>query len=333
MKTADFFYDLPESSIAQSAIEPRHDARLLNTRSMSDHRFCELPELLREGDLVVVNRSRVRPARLAGTRETGGAVEVLLLRALDGGRWEALARPTRRMRAGTRIRFDGVEVRLLGEPEGGSIVVEADGDLAALAEEVGEVPLPPYFHGSLADRDRYQTIFADRTGSAAAPTAGLHFTEEVVAGLAAKRIGIARIDLEVGLDTFQPIASLQVEAHRMHSERIVVSQDVVDRIEVTRSAGGRVVAIGTTVVRALETAAAGEGLAAMSGDTDLFIRPGYRFAIVDVVVTNFHIPRSTLVVLVAAVLGDRWREVYDEALRRGYRFLSFGDAMLAEVVR
>lgn len=331
LKTEDFLYALPKSAIAQSAIEPRHEARLLDSRTMSDHRFAELPDLLEERDLVVVNRTRVRPARLAGTKATGGAVEVLLLRALDGGRWEALLRPARRMRAGTEIRIEGLVAKLVDDPCDGTVVLETDGDLGALAEDVGELPLPPYFHGSLDDRERYQTIFADRTGSAASPTAGLHFTEQVVTRLTARRIEIARIDLEVGLDTFRPITSPNLDEHRMHSERVEVSADVIDRIEATRARRGRVVAVGTTVVRALETAAAGGHLAPVSGRTELFLRPGHRFGAVDLVVTNFHVPGSTLVVLIAAVLGERWREVYAEALRRGYRFLSFGDAMLAEV--
>lgn len=331
--TSDFHYHLPPDAIAQEAIEPRHDARLLDTRTMSDHRFLELAELFEPGDLVVVNRTRVRRARIIGKRPTGGAVEVLLLRALHGGRWEALARPTRRLCAGSELRFGDVQARLVKDPAGGHIVIESNGDLAAWAEIEGEVPLPPYFNGNLADPGRYQTMFADRIGSAAAPTAGLHFTEDVTRRLAQRRIEIERIELEVGLDTFRPIGASVLDDHEMHSERVAVDPATVARIEATRSDGGKVIAVGTTVVRALESAAADGTLRPMSGPTSLFIRPGHRFRVVDLVVTNFHVPGSTLVVLVAAMLGGRWRSVYAEALERGYRFLSFGDAMLVEVPR
>lgn len=333
MRTSDFHYELPSDAIAQAAIEPRHDARLLDTRTMTDHRFLDLAELLEPGDLVVVNRTRVRRARLSGRRPTGGVVEVLLLRALDGGRWEALAKPTRRLRAGSAIRFGDVTARLVADPARGRVVVEADGDLAALAEAEGEIPLPPYFSGTLDHPDRYQTMFADRLGSAAAPTAGLHFTEEVTDRMAERDIGLERVELEVGVDTFQPISASDLDGHRMHSERIEVAPATVERIQETWSTGGRVVAIGSTVVRALESAAAGGTLIPMSGPTSLFIRPGDRFRVVDLALTNFHVPGSTLVVLVAAMLGERWRQVYEEALARGFRFLSFGDAMLIEVKR
>jgi len=333
MKTSDFHYDLPKSAIAQSAIEPRHDARLLDTRTMSDHRFLDLAELLEPGDLVVVNRTRVRCARLTGRKPTGGLVEVLLLRALDGDRWEALARPTRRLRSGSELRFGDLEAHLVADPTRGRILIEADGNLEMLAETEGEIPLPPYFTGGLDDPGRYQTMFADRIGSAAAPTAGLHFTEEVTRRLALRQISIERIDLEVGLDTFRPIDAALLEDHEMHSERVDVGSDIVERIETARIDGGRVVAVGTTVVRALESAAADGTLRPMSGVTSLFVRPGDRFRVVDLVVTNFHVPGSTLVVLVAAMMGEGWRSVYAEALDRGYRFLSFGDAMLVEVPR
>jgi len=331
--TSEFHYDLPEAAIAQEAIEPRHAARLLDTRTIADHRFIDLPGLLEPGDLVVVNRTRVRRARLAARRPTGGAVEVLLLRGIAGGRWEAIAKPTRRLRAGSELLFGDLTGRLVADPIGGRIVLEADGDLALLAESLGEIPLPPYFTGKLDDPGRYQTMFADQIGSAAAPTAGLHFTEEVTIGLAQRQIGIERIELEVGLDTFQPITTASLDDHEMHSERIEVDSSTLDRIEATRRDGGRVVAIGTTVVRALETAAATGKLIPTSETTSLFIRPGFTFRVVDLVVTNFHVPGSTLVVLVAAMLGERWREIYTEALDRGFRFLSFGDAMLIEVAR
>ncbi|MEE9205354.1 MAG: tRNA preQ1(34) S-adenosylmethionine ribosyltransferase-isomerase QueA [Acidimicrobiia bacterium] len=331
--TSDFYYHLPAEAIAQSAIEPRHESRLLDTRTMSDHRFLGLAGLLEAGDLVVVNRTRVRRARLTARKPTGGAVEILLLRAMDGGRWEALGRPTKRLRAGSELQVGDVIVRLVADPVDGRIVIVADGDLAALAERVGEVPLPPYFTGQLDDPDRYQTMFADRIGSAAAPTAGLHFTEEVTRGLNERGIEIERIELEVGVDTFRPIMADILDDHQMHAEWVNVDDATVDRIEATHRRGGRIVAIGTTVVRALESAAADGTLRSMSGPSSLFIRPGYRFRVVDLVVTNFHVPGSTLVIMIAAMLGDRWREVYSAALDRGYRFLSFGDAMLVEARR
>jgi S-adenosylmethionine:tRNA ribosyltransferase-isomerase len=333
MKTSDFRYDLPNEAIAQAAIEPRHAARLLDTRDMGDHRFLDLPSLLEPGDMLVVNRTRVRRARMYGRKDTGGAVEVLLLRALDDGRWEALARPTRRLRVGSVIRFDGVEAEIVTAPEGGRVVLRSDADLGRVAEEQGEIPLPPYFHGSLPTDERYQTVFAERLGSAAAPTASLHFTDEVVDRLGERGVGISRVELEVGLDTFRPIATEQIDDHEMHSETIHVDAEAADAINAARHSGGRVVAVGTTVVRTLESAWRDGRVQPFDGATDLFITPGYAFGAVDLVLTNFHVPGSTLVVLVASLLGDRWREVYAAALARDYRFLSFGDAMLAEVPR
>jgi S-adenosylmethionine:tRNA ribosyltransferase-isomerase len=328
--TSDFHYELPAEAIAQEAIEPRHASRLLDTRTMNDHRFMDLPELLQPGDLVVVNRTRVRRARLVGRRPSGGRIEILLLRALDGGRWEGLARPSKRLKAGSTVLFGSTTVTLAADPDAGRVVLETTADLEALAASEGAMPLPPYFEGELDDPERYQTVFADRIGSAAAPTAGLHFTSQVVAELANRGIEIGRIDLEVGLDTFRPIVTDDLSSHVMHSERVVVGEELVAQVASTRDRGGRVVAVGTTVVRALESAARGGTLTSMDAPTELFITPGFEFRVVDLVVTNFHVPGSTLVVMIAAMLGDRWREVYRVALERGYRFLSFGDAMLLE---
>jgi S-adenosylmethionine:tRNA ribosyltransferase-isomerase len=332
MRTADFCYDLPEDAIAQSAIEPRDSSRLLDTRDLSDHRFSALPALLREGDLVVLNRTRVRRARLHGTKDTGGAVEALLLGPDGGGRWEALVRPARRIRVGTEISIGATTATVVAGPDDGRVLLEATvGSFEAAMGEVGEVPLPPYFHGTLADPERYQTVFADREGSAAAPTAGLHVTEGVVAGLAAAGVSTAYVDLDVGLDTFRPISADRLEDHAMHSERWQVDADAAAAVAAARARGGRIVAVGTTVVRTLESAAGDDGtVTAGEGRTDLFITPGHRFRCVDLLVTNFHVPGSTLVVLVAAFMGERWRRAYESALERGYRFLSFGDAMLAE---
>jgi S-adenosylmethionine:tRNA ribosyltransferase-isomerase len=306
---------------------------LLDTRDMSDHRFVELPSLLRPGDLVVVNETRVRSARLTGTRRgTGGAIELLVLTGRPDGLWEALARPSRRLRPGIVIDMEGLTATVVDGPADGMVVVDLEApDVEAAIAAAGDVPLPPYFKGTLEDSARYQTMFARRTGSAAAPTAGLHFTPEVVERLGERGVAIASIDLHVGIDTFRPISDPELENHVMHSEWCGVPEQAAVAIEDVRRSGGRVVAVGTTVVRALESFANDHGtVRAAQGDTDLFLKPGDRFRVVDALVTNFHVPGSTLVVLVAAFMGERWRQAYQTALDRGYRFLSFGDAMYAE---
>ena len=334
METARFDYDLPAAAIAQAAIEPRDDARLLDARDLRDHRFRDLPGLLDPGDLVVVNRTRVRPGRLRGTkRDTGGAVEVLLVGHLGGERWRAMVRPARRLRPGTALRLGTLEAVVVAGPEEGVAVLEIPVPAAVVDEvlrEQGEVPLPPYFTGDLGDPERYQTMFADTVGSAAAPTAGLHFTPAVVAALGEREIAFALVDLSVGLDTFRPITTAAVEDHRIHREEYAVPEKTAAAVAATRERGGRVVAVGTTTVRALESAAGEDGaLAATAGETGLYITPGYRFRVVDLMVTNFHFPRSTLLVMLEAFMGPGWRQAYAAALERGYRFLSFGDAMLA----
>lgn len=335
METAHFDYDLPETVIAQTPIEPRDAARLLRTHPLEDHVFSDLPQLLLPGDLVVVNRTRVRAARLRGVkRQTGGAVELLLTRQVDGETWEALIRPARRVRRGTLIECGPISGEVLSDPIRGEVTIgltTAAGDVEDALTAVGEVPLPPYIHEPLRDGERYQTLFAKELGSAAAPTAALHFTPGVVADLSDKGIGIAEVELEIGLDTFRPISSPTIAEHQMHTETWKVPETTATAIAATRRRRGRVVAVGTTVVRTLETAARGEGLvAAGSGDTELFIAPGYRMQVVDVVLTNFHAPRTTLIVMIAALLGDAWREIYRHAVASRYRFLSFGDAMLIE---
>ncbi len=334
MRTADFSYDLPEAAIAQSAVEPRDAARLLAADDLADHCFRDLPGLLRAGDLVVVNRTRVRRARLVGHRAgTGGRAEALLLRPVGGGRWEALVRPGRRLRPGERLCFGEMTATVVENAGAGEALLALDTGGRPLEEALrlwGEVPLPPYFKGRLDDPERYQTVYAAAAGSAAAPTAGLHFTPQVLAALGERGILRAALDLDIGVDTFRPIAAERLEDHRMHRESYSIPGETVDAVAATRGRGGRVVAVGTTVVRALESAAdAGGALRPGDGDTALFITPGYPFRVVDLLVTNFHVPGSTLVVLVAAFMGPRWREAYRAALDRGYRFLSFGDAMLA----
>jgi S-adenosylmethionine:tRNA ribosyltransferase-isomerase len=333
MRVEDFHYTLPDSAIAQEAIEPRDRSMLLDTRDSTDHRFSDLPDLLRSGDLVVVNETRVRAARLVGTKAgSGGEVELLILGVRADGHWEAMARPSRRLRPGTRLQFQGLEATIISGPDEGLVAIELEADdVESAIAAAGTVPLPPYFHGRLPDADRYQTMFARSPGSAAAPTAGLHFTEDVVSALQANGIEIAKIDLHVGADTFRPITVAEIEDHRIHTEWCSLPEETAAAIDAARARNGRVVAVGTTVVRTLESHADENGrVHPGAGSTDLFIKPGYRFRVVDLLVTNFHVPGSTLVVLVAAFMGDRWRSAYETALQRGYRFLSFGDAMLAE---
>ncbi len=337
MDTSLFQYDLPTDAIAQSAIEPRDAARLLVANTLDDRRFTDLPSLLDPGDLVVVNNTRVRPARVFATKETGGAVELLLTKRIDEMRWEALVRPARRIRPGTTMTAGSLRMTVETEPDRGVVIVEiavdgGSGDVDDILPELGEIPLPPYFHGTLDDDERYQTMFARATGSAAAPTAALHFTPAVVEALHERGVHMAEVELDVGLDTFRPMADGQISDHQMHRERYSVPSSTVTAITEAKESGSRVVAVGTTVVRTLETAVGADGLLeAGSGSTDLFITPGYRTRVVDAVLTNFHAPGTTLIVMIAALIGPRWRDVYDHALGSGYRFLSFGDAMFIEV--
>lgn len=329
MKVEDFHYELPERSIAQDAVEPRHDSRLLDTRDLSDHRFLDLADLLDPGDLIVVNSTKVRAARLVGSRvDTGGRVELLLLDRDQEGSWKALARPARRLRPGVVVDCDGIEVTVLTDPADGVVAVslEAEDDESVI-ERIGSVPLPPYFSGSLDSSSRYQTVYADKPGSAAAPTAGLHFTSEVFDRLKQRGIDTASVDLHVSLDTFRPMAVESIEDHVMHSEWCSITEEAAEAINGAR----RVVAVGTTVVRTLESMATGQGsVRAGSHHTDLFITPGFEIRVVDLLITNFHMPSSTLLVLLAGFMGESWQSAYDTALERSYRFLSFGDAMLAE---
>lgn len=299
---------------------------------MSDHRFIELADLLQPTDLVVVNETRVRAARLGGKRPgTGGKVELLLLERNADGSWDALAKPSRRLRPGVEIDFGGFSAVVRSHPDQGRVRVDLTAeDAEGAIASAGQVPLPPYFTGRLDDPERYQTMFAKTTGSAAAPTAGLHFTEDVVARLRARGVRLTSVDLHVSLDTFRPMSTEDVEDHEMHSEWCVVPAATAAAIEETRGRGGRVVAVGTTVVRTLESRAVGPGVVTPGeGRTDLFLRPGSEFSVVDLLITNLHLPGSSLLVLLAAFMGDGWREAYQTALDRGYRFLSFGDAMLA----
>jgi S-adenosylmethionine:tRNA ribosyltransferase-isomerase len=316
-----FDYDLPAAAVAQVPAEPRDAARLLvsldGTRAIAHRRVADLAELLGPGDLLVVNDTRVLPARLRLRRATGGAVEVLLLEQ-DGtsGTWTALVRPGRRLPPGTQVEAPGLTVVIGDRIDGGRRRVEVKGSI----EEHGVVPLPPYIRAPLADPERYQTVYARRPGSVAAPTAGLHLTPALLDRCREAGADVARLDLAVGLDTFKPIAVDDLDAHVMHTERYSVPRATLEACARAR----RVVAVGTTTVRALESAARGDP----EGRTDLFIRHPFEFRVVDVLLTNFHFPRSTLLVLLDAFIGARWRDLYARALEDGYRFLSFGDAML-----
>lgn len=329
METASFDYELPPESVAQHPVEPRDGARLLVDRGPAEdpeHRIVrDLPQLVGPGDVVVLNSTRVLPARLHLRKPTGGAVEVLLLEERDDGTWEALVRPSRKVAPGTAFEVGDDLTVVVGErlDDGRRAVEVHSGDLLASLDRHGEVPLPPYIEAVLEDPERYQTVYADRPGSVAAPTAGLHLTPAVLDGIRATGAQVATVDLVVGLGTFRPISAEHVEDHVMHRERYDVPAETLATCE----AAERVVAIGTTTVRALESAARS---GSRSGSTELFLTPGAEFLVVDALLTNFHLPRSSLLVLIEAFVGPRWRDLYATALEHGYRFLSFGDAMLLQ---
>jgi S-adenosylmethionine:tRNA ribosyltransferase-isomerase len=335
--TAAFDYELPEERIAQHPLAERDAARLLVDRGPGvapEHRVVrDLPTLLDPGDLLVLNTTRVLPARLHLRKATGGAAEVLLLERVDGQVWEALVRPSRKLPVGTELRPpEGSDdlVVVMGDDLGEGrrhVELRVVGDELAVLERHGEMPLPPYITARLDDPERYQTVFADRPGSAAAPTAGLHLTPNVLDALDARGIVRAEVELVVGLGTFRPIATDAVEDHVMHSEQYRVPAETMAACERAHAAGHRVVAVGTTAVRALESAA---GSGELEGRTDLFITPGYEFRVVDLMLTNFHLPRSSLLVMIESFVGPRWRDLYAEAMAQHYRFLSFGDCMLLD---
>jgi len=332
MRLDDFDYHLPDERIAQLPAEPRDSARLLVDQGSSAplHRHVsDLGEFLHEGDLLVVNDTKVIPARLRLARATGGAAEVLLLEPLDGDRrtWEAMVRPSKKLHANEEL-FAGERplVRVLRRSDAGdTMIVElvGEGDPLSLLQQHGEMPLPPYIFGKLDRPDRYQTVYANEPGSSAAPTAGLHLTSELLDSFAARGVEIARVELVVGLDTFKPISTDDPRDHLIHSERYRVPPATAAACADAR----RVVAVGTTSVRALESAAA---FGVAEGRTRLFIHRPYEWTTVDVLMTNFHMPRTTLLMMIDAFVGGRWRTLYDEALRERYRFLSFGDAMLLD---
>lgn len=339
MKTSDFFYHLPEELIAQTPMEPRDAARMLvidrKAGTLNHHIFRDFPDFFTDKDVLVVNQTRVIPARLLGIKEeTGVPVEILLLRRIDKDHWETLVRPGRRLKKGVTVSFGEGKLRAeIGETTlaGGRVVrFIYDGVFEALLDELGEMPLPPYIHEKLDNPEMYQTVYAKQAGSAAAPTAGLHFTPEVLDTLRKKGVDIVPVLLHVGLGTFRPVKEENVDDHVMHEEYYEVTEDAAARINAARARGGRIVCAGTTTVRTLETAADENGIVhAGGGMTNIFIKPGVPFKATDVMMTNFHLPESTLLMLVSAFMGrDEAIHAYNTAVQEKYRFFSFGDCML-----
>lgn len=335
MNVSEFNYDLPEELIAQTPVEPRDTSRLLTldrqTGATKQGTFRDILADVRPDDVWVFNNTRVIPARLYGKRPTGGRVEVLLLHPLGEDRWEVLVQPGKKALPGTALTFDaGVTATVEDRTDFGGRVLKFtyDGDFYERLDEIGEMPLPPYIHERLQDRERYQTVYSKTPGSAAAPTAGLHFTPEVLAEIAARGATVCYVTLDVGLGTFRPVSVTQIEAHHMHSETYNVSEETARLINEAKRAGRRIVAVGTTSVRTLEAAGQSGVVKAGSGATELFIYPGYEFKIVDAMVTNFHLPQSTLLMMISAFAGkDHVLAAYREAVAAKYRFFSFGDAM------
>ena len=339
MNTADFDFDLPEELIAQTPLEKRDASRLLvvdkETGAFSDQHFDQIIDQLQPGDALVMNNTRVLPARLYGIKpETGGHVELLLLKNTKGDDWEVLAKPAKRLRVGAQISFgDGrLTATVVEELDHGGRIVRFgyEGIFLEVLESLGEMPLPPYIHEKLADRERYQTVYAKENGSAAAPTAGLHFTEELLEQIAAKGVKLVYLTLHVGLGTFRPVSVDSLDEHEMHSEFYSLSEEAAQTLRQVKAKGGRVIAVGTTSIRTLETIGSkfqGQ-IQADSGWTNIFIKPGYDWKVVDAFSTNFHLPKSTLVMLVSAFAGRSLTlEAYEHAIAERYRFFSFGDAM------
>lgn len=338
MELSDFDYDLPQELIAQHPVEPRDASRLMvvdrENGAIEHHIFHELPQLLKAGDVLVVNNTRVIPARLIGEKEgTGAHIECLLLKRLERDVWEVLLKPGKRLREGQFVSFGGGKLRgeLLAILPNGNRTLRFvyDGIFEAVLDELGNMPLPPYITEKLDDKERYQTVYAKESGSAAAPTAGLHFTHELMEQLREKGIEIVEILLHVGLGTFRPVKVDKIEEHEMHSEYYRVTQEAAERINRAKQEGRRVIAVGTTAARTLESVGQRNGwVQAGEGWTDIFIYPGYTFKVLDALITNFHFPKSTLVMLVSALAGrDLIMKAYETAVRERYRFYSFGDAM------
>lgn len=339
MDISDFDYDLPEERIAQLPVEPRDSSRLMvldpSNHTIEHQRFFQLGDFLKQGDLLIFNDTRVIPARLIGTRDTGGKVEVFLLRQIDRDQWEALVKPGKKMRIGSVVHFgEELSCEIIAHTDFGGRIVRFiyEGIFEEILDRLGNMPLPPYIHEKLEDRERYQTIYSRVKGSAAAPTAGLHFTESLMEELRRKGVQFGFITLHVGLGTFRPVHVDTIEDHVMHSEFYSVPTDTAELIRLAKKDGRRVVAVGTTSIRTLEAAASSTGtVEAGSGWTNIFIYPGYEFKVVDAVITNFHLPKSTLIMLISAFAGRAFTlEAYRTAVAEEYRFFSFGDAMLIQ---
>ncbi len=337
MKRTDFSFDLPEELIAQTPLQQRDASRLLHldkeTGELEHAHFYELPKYLRPGDCLVLNDSRVLPARLIGARPSGGTVELVLLRDLGEGKWECLSRPGRKTRPGQELIFGDGELTatVLEVIEGGNRIVQFhyEGIFLEVLERLGKMPLPPYIREELQDAERYQTVYSRELGSAAAPTAGLHFTKELLAQIEAMGVKVAYVTLHVGLGTFRPVKEDEIEDHPMHAEFCIIPERTARLVNETKRAGGRIVSVGTTSCRTLESFAKEDGtLEPCSGWTNIFIYPGYRFKCIDALVTNFHLPESTLIMLVSALAGrEHVLHAYEVAVQERYRFFSFGDAM------
>ena len=338
MNVSDFDYELPEELIAQDPLEKRSDSRLMvldkKTGEIEHRSFFEIGSFLLPGDCLVLNNTKVIPARLIGVREgTGAKVEILLLKRLSGDKWETIVRPGKKLLPGTIASFGDGRLKARIEKvldDGGRIVsFSYEGIFEEVLDSLGEMPLPPYIHHKLKDRDRYNTVYAKYDGSAAAPTAGLHFTEELLSDIRNKGIDIAEVTLSVGLGTFRPVKCDIVEEHHMHSESFEVSKEASELINRAKERGGRIICVGTTSLRTIESAADEKGyISPCKGDTDIFIYPGYNFKLCDCLITNFHLPKSTLLMLVSALAGkDNIKKAYDLAVKEKYRFFSFGDAM------
>ncbi|MGI5873592.1 MAG: tRNA preQ1(34) S-adenosylmethionine ribosyltransferase-isomerase QueA [Bacillota bacterium] len=338
MKLEEFNYDLPPELIAQRPADRRDMSRLLHVSlesdALEDRVFSDVIDYLREGDVLVLNETKVIPARIFGHKETGAKVELFLLNRVEGDTWEILARPGKKVRVGDVIRFPVPEItaEIVAKTESGGRIARFvyDGIWEELLDRVGTVPLPPYIKDYDGDLSRYQTVYAALPGSVAAPTAGLHFTEELLARIAAKGVAIAKVNLKVGLGTFRPVEAENIEDHKMHKEYYEVSAEAAAAVNAAKAKGGRVIAVGTTSTRTLETVADEEGcLKAASGWTDSYIYPGYRYKIVDGLITNFHLPKSSLLMLVSALAGkEKIFRAYGHAVKERYRFFSFGDAMI-----
>ena len=338
MKRQDFYYELPEELIAQDPLEDRQSFRLLvldkESGAISHHIFREITDYLKEGDCLVINDTKVIPARLIGSREgTNAKIEILLLKRKENNVWETLVKPGKKAKVGTRISFG--EGLLIGEvidivEEGNRLIrFTYEGIFEEILDQLGQMPLPPYITHQLEDKNRYQTVYAVNTGSAAAPTAGLHFTPELLKKIEEKGVAIARVTLHVGLGTFRPVKVDEITDHHMHSEFFRIDEEAAEKINHAKDTGNRVICVGTTSCRTIESAADEKGrLKACSGWTEIFIYPGYRFKVLDCLITNFHLPESTLIMLVSALAGrENVLRAYEEAVKEGYRFFSFGDAM------